>query len=638
MSAARVPVEKYIGLTLNIFKQIAALFKYIFFVIKSIIYHVITVIHLSYELIVALVQGTSTWVFMTSRLLGFTVLLASGWARMLFYYFKNKHILKHINYGSAPRNYLDIYLPMKLYKQKNRSKHNLKIPVIILVSGGAWIIGYKMWNALIARGLSYYGYMVVLPDYRNYPQGNISDMISDIRQSLEWVVHNIEAYGGDSDSIILGGQSAGGHISLSLLVELYKEAHSCPASGYYSPSHTNETGDKDNHITEEVACHSRKLLSRIKLYIGISAPYNLTETCFHLHNRGLDYSIIKWIFNNDLAKYSASVELARLAGIPLNISKFRIVRGSSSSPNKKNESDRVDIADDDSTVTRMCLSQNLDDDYMLNQYNYYDAVGYKSHSSHDGFIMYWLSSIGKVVPTGILVIFTYCWSFIENAYLIIAHDYKEYYKGSNTNKERESETNAEHALKPRTDSDIDISYDISHTGNRDAATSDNRSNSRQPSSDHVNNMDLKIRNAVSSTLKTFPPVTLFHGKLDKCIPFYSAIELSRILKIGGLSPQDIHVSIYNHWGHTDGMLEDLLCGEPVLIDDLYKMIQNYAPIIDPDQSEISKNPGSDHDLEAYRLQMKRYTPQPEEIGTLGTPHVAMVSKTMATIAKLMNPF
>ena len=43
-------------------------------------------------------------------------------------------------------------------------------------------------------------------------------------------------------------------------------------------------------------------------------------------------------------------------------------------------------------------------------------------------------------------------------------------------------------------------------------------------------------------------------------------------------------------------------------------------------------------IEAYRIQMKLYTPYPEEIGTLGTPHVAMVSKTMATIAKLMNPF
>ena len=680
MSEVRVPVEKYIGLILTIFKQVISIFKYILFIIKAIIYHVVTVFHLTYELIIALVQGTSTWVVMTSRLFGFVLLLGSGWARMLLYYFTNKHILKHIHYGNAPRNYLDIYLPMKLYKQKHKSKHNLKIPVVILVSGGAWIIGYKMWNALIARGLSYYGYIVVLPDYRNYPQGNISDMVCDIRQSLEWVVGNIEKYGGDGNNIIFGGQSAGGHISLSVLVELYKESQSVPISGYYSPKHNYNSNKNKNEssevITEEVSSHSRELLSRIKLYIGISAPYNITETCFHLHNRGLDYSIIKWIFNNDLAKYSASVELARLAGIPLNISKFRIVRNGNSNNNntsrnnKKHETESESETDgdgleleDDSTVTRMCLSNNLDDDYMLNEYNYYDAVGYKSKSnnySSSSYCMSGLHILSRYLPTGIVMIWTHCWSFVENAYIVIAHDYNEHY---NPKEEVNEHPAVEYATKPRTDSDIDISYDISQpintnvnsihsspdkTNNIDTGHGNMNNVNNVSSSDiDINMTDIINSDPVSTSLKGFPPVALFHGKLDKCIPFYTAIELSRILKLGGLSPQDIHVSIYNHWGHTDGMLEDLLCGEPVLIDDLYKIIHCYAPITDPEETHIPfknenenfnnvKN-GND-EIEAYRIQMKLYTPYPEEIGTLGTPHVAMVSKTMATIAKLMNPF
>lgn len=38
------------------------------------------------------------------------------------------------------------------------------------VTGGAWIVGYKAWGALLAQRLSQQGVIVACIDYRNFPQ------------------------------------------------------------------------------------------------------------------------------------------------------------------------------------------------------------------------------------------------------------------------------------------------------------------------------------------------------------------------------------------------------------------------------------------------------------------------------------
>ena len=75
--------------------------------------------------------------------------------------------------------------------------------------GGAWIIGYKLWCALIGRTLSSMGVLTIVPDYRNFPQGDIEDMISDITAAVKWVSNNALKHGGDPEKIVLAGQSAG---------------------------------------------------------------------------------------------------------------------------------------------------------------------------------------------------------------------------------------------------------------------------------------------------------------------------------------------------------------------------------------------------------------------------------------------
>ena len=94
-----------------------------------------------------------------------------------------------------------------------------------MASGGAWMIGYKGWSGFMGMCMAQLGVIVVSPDYRNYPQGTISDMEQDISTAIQWTFDNIEKYGGDITRIFLCGQSAGSHISTLTLLNRAKIRH-----------------------------------------------------------------------------------------------------------------------------------------------------------------------------------------------------------------------------------------------------------------------------------------------------------------------------------------------------------------------------------------------------------------------------
>jgi hypothetical protein len=50
-------------------------------------------------------------------------------------------------------------------------------------------------------------------------------------------------------------------------------------------------------------------LSEIKLFVGVSGPYNLQALSAHMQSRGLDHSILKWICRGDVEKYSPALQL-----------------------------------------------------------------------------------------------------------------------------------------------------------------------------------------------------------------------------------------------------------------------------------------------------------------------------------------
>ena len=267
-------------------------------------YHVSLVVRLSYKLLALLLQGSSKWIINLFSLMVFIILLIPYWIYMIRAYLFSPRLIKNIEYtqgGSSNRNLLDLYLPIE---GKNRKVSNQK-PVIIFLCGGAWIIGYKMWSFFVCQGLADLGILCVVPDYRNFPQGNADDMLMDVNNAIKWTVSNIHKYNGDPSCITIGGQSAGAHLAMTLLALWYKDIskndqNSSPLSSYdNSPSKLNDSLDflaidDDNNIPADAlftwktspksevtnkrvdeSCSNRSKfdyadLSRIKLFIGIS--------------------------------------------------------------------------------------------------------------------------------------------------------------------------------------------------------------------------------------------------------------------------------------------------------------------------------------------------------------------------------
>ncbi|MEK7323704.1 MAG: alpha/beta hydrolase, partial [Chloroflexota bacterium] len=160
------------------------------------------------------------------------------------FYAEYQYITKNITYGSQPRQKLDVYQP----DPASSNRTDPGYPVLVYIYGGSWNSGNKELYAPVAQrllpdsstSLRAGGVIVVVPDYRIYPEGKYREQTDDVAAALSWVLENIRDYGGDPARVVLGGQSAGAHLSaLALLDEqwLAKYGHSsAEVCGYYGIS------------------------------------------------------------------------------------------------------------------------------------------------------------------------------------------------------------------------------------------------------------------------------------------------------------------------------------------------------------------------------------------------------------------
>ncbi|KAJ4809838.1 Alpha/beta-Hydrolases superfamily protein [Rhynchospora pubera] len=214
------------------------------------------------------------WIMKFLALCLYAFLLMPGFIQVGYYYFFSSQVQRSVVYGEEPRNRLDLYLPLNA---------NDRMPVVAFITGGAWIIGYKAWGALLGRRLAERGIIVACIDYRNFPQGTISEMVEDASQGISFVCNNIASFGGDPSRIYLIGQSAGAHIaSCTLLNQAIKE---CSEGG------------------------TSWSVSQIKAYFGISGGYNIVNLVDHFHNRGLYRSIFLSIMEGEESLSAFSPEL-----------------------------------------------------------------------------------------------------------------------------------------------------------------------------------------------------------------------------------------------------------------------------------------------------------------------------------------
>ncbi|HEY0062305.1 MAG TPA: alpha/beta hydrolase [Telluria sp.] len=107
-----------------------------------------------------------------------------------------------VPYGSNARHRLDIYRP---------DNGNAAAPVVVFFFGGNWTTGERESYAFVGRALASRGYVVVIPDYRLYPEVRYPDFLDDSAQAVAWTAREISRYGGDPKRLFVMGHSAGAY-------------------------------------------------------------------------------------------------------------------------------------------------------------------------------------------------------------------------------------------------------------------------------------------------------------------------------------------------------------------------------------------------------------------------------------------
>jgi acetyl esterase/lipase len=113
-----------------------------------------------------------------------------------------------IAYGGLPRHRLDLYRPL------GQASH--PAPVVVFFYGGGWKGGARADYRFVAAALASRGVLVVVPDYRVYPEVVFPAFVEDGAMAVKWVQSEVARFGGDERRIYLMGHSAGAHIAAML--------------------------------------------------------------------------------------------------------------------------------------------------------------------------------------------------------------------------------------------------------------------------------------------------------------------------------------------------------------------------------------------------------------------------------------
>lgn len=115
---------------------------------------------------------------------------------------------RDVAFGPLPRQKLDIYQP--------RIPAAQALPVIVFFYGGSWDSGSKQDYLFVAEALTAQGYLVVIADYRLYPEVKFPQLMRDPALVIQWVRQHVAEYQGDPQRLFLMGHSAGAHLAVML--------------------------------------------------------------------------------------------------------------------------------------------------------------------------------------------------------------------------------------------------------------------------------------------------------------------------------------------------------------------------------------------------------------------------------------
>jgi acetyl esterase/lipase len=173
-------------------------------------------------------------------------------------------------YGDDPRQQLDVYWPAEAADDA---------PVLVFFYGNGWREAARADFEFVASALTREGIVVVVPDYRAYPQVTFPAFVEDGARAVRWAVDNISGVADGKRRLFLMGHSAGAQIAALLALDkryLAGVAEEPPSlAGFIGLSGPYDFLPLEPGHLEEVFPEESRPLSQPIEFVSASAPPTL---------------------------------------------------------------------------------------------------------------------------------------------------------------------------------------------------------------------------------------------------------------------------------------------------------------------------------------------------------------------------
>jgi acetyl esterase/lipase len=170
-------------------------------------------------------------------------------------------------YGSAPRQVVDVYRPVD---------EAADAPVVVFFYGRGWREAAKADFEFVAAALTRAGIVVLIPDYRAYPEVVFPAFVEDGAGAVAWAAENIPGVANGERRLFLMGHSAGAQIAALLAFdERYLGAAPPPIAGFIGLSGPYDFLPLEPGYMEKVFPEDTRPLSQPIEFVSARAPRTL---------------------------------------------------------------------------------------------------------------------------------------------------------------------------------------------------------------------------------------------------------------------------------------------------------------------------------------------------------------------------
>lgn len=170
--------------------------------------------------------------------------------------------------GVVIENIRDAYVRLRIYHPKT-SRANA---ALFWIHGGGYVIGQiSQDDRLCSATATTLGITVLSVEYSLAPEHPFPAALNDCHAGWQWLQQHAQAMGVDPLRIVIGGESAGGGLAVSLAQRLCDESNTLPAAQWlFSPMLDDRTAAKrELDATDHFVWNNRLNAIGWKAYLGV---------------------------------------------------------------------------------------------------------------------------------------------------------------------------------------------------------------------------------------------------------------------------------------------------------------------------------------------------------------------------------